>query len=504
MRGFVLLATLIAFIVGPASAETVRATTEHFVVYSRGSAEETRRFADQLERFDGLMRLLTRPANDGGPDSPLTIFLLRDPGAVGDTADLPSGTAGYYSAGEQGAFAVAARTDNPDIRGLAPLEILFHEYAHHFMLRYFPIAYPGWFVEGFAELYSTVEFLPDGRVAIGKAMRVRIPEVRERGPFPLQRLFGTSGHELPARQLAQYYGTAWMLTHYLRVSGEREGELDRYLLAVSQGRPSLEAAEASFTGGISALERELRTYSRGTFPYVTATGIAADRVEVEVLSMPQSFDQLLEQELAWIQGPHPSRVGRFVERVRSVAPRFPDDAFAQAMLADAHYLVGDLDAADTAAARALAIDPRHMRSLLRRAHIAADRASAASDPEVAERLWRESRAHIVAANRAHPEAHQPLLVYYRHFKRRNQVPPDLAFDGLYRGFEMVPQNGNLRLELAGALAERGQRAEAIALLHPLIHGSHSGQLRDIALEIRARFLAQEDRDSSGRGDQSDQ
>ena len=480
---------LSALVVTPAAAETVRASTDRFIVYSRGSAEETRRFAEQLVRFDGLLRLIAPSRDAGVPEGPVTVFLLRDVDAVRASADVPWGTGGYYSAGEQGAFAVAARTTDRDVPSVSPLGILFHEYAHHFMLRNFPIAYPGWFVEGFAELYSTAEFAPDGAIAIGKALHVRIPELRERGPFPLRDLFTTSGNDVPGSRRSHYYATAWLLTHYLRVSGAREGELDRYLLDVARGRASLEAAEAAFAGGLSALDAELRTYSRGRFPYVTASGVAEGRATVAVRTMPESFDRLLEQELAWIQGPPPDRLAGFVERVSSVAPRFPDDAYAQAMLAEARYLAGDLDAADAAAARAIAIDPTHMRALLRRAHIAADRASREADGEAAERLWRESRAHIVAANRAHPDAHQPLLVYYRHFKRRNLAPPDIAFDGLYRGLEMVPQNGNLRLEVSGALAERGRVRDAIALLQPLIHGPHGGPLRDIALEVQERFLA---------------
>jgi hypothetical protein len=474
----------------PAAAETARAETERFIVYSRGSVDETRRFAEQLERFDRLLRLIAAPRDAEVPESPVTVFLLRDADAVRATAGLPLGVSGYYSAGEQGAFAVAAHTVDPDRPSITPLEILFHEYAHHFMLRSFPIAYPGWFIEGFAELYSTAEFLPDGAIAIGKALHVRIPELRARGPYPLRDLFSQSGYEAPPSRRPHYYATAWLLTHYLRMSGAREGELDRYLLDVARGRPSLEAAEAAFAGGLGALENELRTYLRGRFPYVTASGVAAQRPTVEVRTMPESFDRLLEEELAWLRGPPPNEVAGFVDRVKSVAPRFPDDAFAQAMLAEAHYLAGDLDAADAAAARAVELDPGRMRALLRRAHIAADRASGEADPEAAERLWRESRAYIVEANRAHPDAHQPLLVYYRHFKRRNATPPDLAFDGLYRGFEMVPQNGNLRLEVSGALAERGRVRDAIDMLEPLIHGAHVGPLRDAALQVRARLLEQ--------------
>ena len=51
---------------------------------------------------------------------------------------------------------------------LDPKSVLFHEYAHHFMLHHFPAAYPAWYVEGFAEFFSVVAFPQDGSIEYGK------------------------------------------------------------------------------------------------------------------------------------------------------------------------------------------------------------------------------------------------------------------------------------------------------------------------------------------------
>ena len=48
-----------------------------------------------------------------------------------------------------------------------PELVLHHEYAHHFMLQYFPATYPGWYTEGFAELMGSSKLMDDGRVAYG-------------------------------------------------------------------------------------------------------------------------------------------------------------------------------------------------------------------------------------------------------------------------------------------------------------------------------------------------
>ena len=53
--------------------------------------------------------------------------------------------------------ATATRISTADV-------ILFHEYVHHFMLQHFSVAYPAWFVEGYAELFSNTRFERDGTI----------------------------------------------------------------------------------------------------------------------------------------------------------------------------------------------------------------------------------------------------------------------------------------------------------------------------------------------------
>ena len=52
-------------------------------------------------------------------------------------------------------------------RYFTPDLVLHHEYAHHFMLQYFPAIYPGWYTEGFAELIGSSKMMDDGRIGYG-------------------------------------------------------------------------------------------------------------------------------------------------------------------------------------------------------------------------------------------------------------------------------------------------------------------------------------------------
>src|SRR4051812_4277664 len=78
-----LLAFAALFVSVSADAEWYRASSEHFLIYSEQKPEALRRFAENLEKFDGAVRTVR-----GMDDLPLsqgnriTIFTLRDPETI--------------------------------------------------------------------------------------------------------------------------------------------------------------------------------------------------------------------------------------------------------------------------------------------------------------------------------------------------------------------------------------------------------------------------------------
>src|SRR5690606_17382921 len=111
------------------------------------------------------------------------IFRFGDPSDIAHIAGYPgSGIAGFYipRAGNSVAF-VPAREDRAagsiarrnERTALDGMSVLKHEYAHHFMMQYFPGAYPGWYVEGYAETVATIRFLDNGSFHIGDPPQYR-------------------------------------------------------------------------------------------------------------------------------------------------------------------------------------------------------------------------------------------------------------------------------------------------------------------------------------------
>jgi tetratricopeptide (TPR) repeat protein len=486
------LVTILAAMLAPArtEAEMRAARSTHFTVYSDGGEDDLRDFAEELEQFESLMRLLADAGTDNAAPRPLPVFLFDSADDIQDTLGTHASIAGFYKATERGALMIASRDrrsrfgDDTD----HALVVMFHEVAHHFMLRNFPAAYPGWFVEGFAELYSTVRFERNGKITIGEALPDRLRMIARLGLYPLDKLLVEPPQGLSDTAMGRYYATAWLLCHYLRISGERKGELDAYLRAVAGGQPSIAAANASFAGGVEGLEKDLRGYSRrSTLHYYEVKGIAAAEVPVTIAAMPESFDALYRDQVRWMTEPRGDLRQDFIDEVRRTAPRYPADPFALSLLAEADYAAGDLDAAERAADAAIAVDPSDIRAWVRKAYVAMDRAEKA-DPKAAETLWRAAKDDIVAANRADHDAPRPLIANYHLYLRMGERPNDLAFSGLLRAFELLPQCAELRLETAFALAMRDRKKDAAALLAPLVNDPHDSRVREAARTARAAFL----------------
>jgi hypothetical protein len=473
-----------------AATPTLQTNSARFLLYSQASEPETRAFGIKLEQFDGMLRLFTNPKADDGDVRPLPVFLFSSGNELRRITELPPRTVGFYNALERGAFIAATHEEGADPNGLTATMILFHEYAHHFMFRYFPNGYPGWFVEGFAQLYSTIDFMPSGFASVGKPVPNAFPQFKQHGLYPLDRLLTLSGSEVPSAELSHYYATAWLLTHYLRVSGERTGELDLYLRAVATGRPSLEAAEELFSGGVSQLRRDLERYRQGRFRYFEVKGVPAPTLTLTTATAAKAA--LLRQEVQWLTNPGSDRAGSFIRSVRKIAPLFPNDPYAQSMAAEADRLAGDLVSAHAKAQRATTLDPKLVRAWMVQAAVATTRAESSSDLAEQTRRWNAARIALLAANRADPNAPEPLAEHFRWYKRQKLLPPDLAFEGLYRAHELNPQNVALRLETAWALVDRGAVSDAVTLVQPLINNPHDSNGRRAALQLRNQLLKDRD------------
>lgn len=166
-----------------AAAEWREATTKHFIVYSEASEKSVREAAVKLEKFDYVLRALSGVKPVVRPVK-LKVYLMDS--VAGVARAMPFGgssVGGYYSTSPQGPFAVgvAGIVSGSPTTGQ---QVLFHEYAHHFMFQNFPATYPSWYSEGFAEYYGNTRILANDVVEIGHPQRAAISHFRTMTGYP--------------------------------------------------------------------------------------------------------------------------------------------------------------------------------------------------------------------------------------------------------------------------------------------------------------------------------
>ena len=149
-----------------AQAEWREVETAHFRIVTESAPADVEKFAARLESYDRLMRMVTGTKDD--KPVKVRIYEVAGLGEVERAVNAPnSGIAGFYDSNALGPFAVTPRKTQGAGRHFTPELVLHHEYAHHFMLQYFPAIYPGWYVEGFAELIGSSKPMDDGRIGYG-------------------------------------------------------------------------------------------------------------------------------------------------------------------------------------------------------------------------------------------------------------------------------------------------------------------------------------------------
>lgn len=502
LLGFV--AVFIGLIAQPSLAATKwqRADTHNFIIYSSGNREKLERFAENVERFDSLLRLYSGVAQEQRANR-LTIYLLNDAGDVAHLiGDKRGMAAGVYIAHREGSFAVSNRANVQSGYDLTADTVLLHEYAHHFMFHYFNAPYPPWYVEGFAEYVSTAKFKRDGNWTMGEPANHRAMELIYGDSPPIEKLlFVEEGKPFPV-----YYGRSWLLVHMLNSDPAWNGKLPAFLKAITGGMPHREAAAKHF-GDLKALDKALDRYlSNENFQAQRSLKPIAFTGTVNISQLDPLTSQLLELDLH-------RRVNKDQAKSRNALAEFtaqnPGSAEAWYQLGMAELQLGEPepdvpedkakpeklpgdaardDAAQKAAAavamtaadRALAADPDHVRANVLKARLLIEQLREKGDSTVA--AWRDARKYIIKANAKANFDPLPLTIWHESFIAQGKPPIKTASDGLAMAYNLAPEVNEYRINYAMDLARMGKFDEAVRLIEVLAFSPHRSEKGKEALE----------------------
>lgn len=477
-----------------AAAEPWReASSSHFVIYAQYTTEALQSFANQLERFDKALRVLRHlPDAPVGKANRLTIFVVQDNAAAAKLAGAPrSDIVGFYRGRAGASVAIMSREKADHWADATPQIILLHEYAHHFMYRNYPAAYPGWYSEGFAEFFSTALFDADGGIEIGAPANHRAYEfaIWRHPNIPLMVSDPSNGAGLSEIEL---YGYGWLLTHYLTFNDARKGQLTAYLDAINRGRPAREAAIQAF-GDLLRLQREALTYlSKRHMKVVRLLPAELPTGPVALRELAPGEAEMLPTKIRAFSADTGSKDTDLVNDARRVAAHWPQDLTVASSLAETELAGGDLTAANTDADRVLTADANALPELLVKAEVALRLAAASGSTTEKARLAKLARAFALRANRIDPDHPVPLILFYRSFAAAGETPSANAVTGLTRAHLLAPEDADLRLLLATEMIAESKAREARILLTPIAYASHGGAVRKAASALLAKLPAGSD------------
>ena len=518
------------------------AETNHVLVYSKGSPDDLARIAYNLERLHFLLSVLFNRVDE--PDDTIKLSVTM----IGDAADFahldlhnirwqqgpyprqfPDEL--YYDPREDGAVLATTLDDQkivlqhginlmsldlrdangqpitggpgvplrPDLNAnevayaMTAEGRLYAGFARHYLMTYFPNAYPRWYLEGFGEMFATFYVASPGEIDYGQRPDGFSDVMHRYGRVPVRDIL--QGKYLDGKPSTTAWTPyhAWALVHLLFFSEEWQQPLHNYLEAVARGASEAEAEAA--LGDVDKLQKELAGYRGRKVPFEKLT-YPPERTP------PPAVRRLLASEAALVRGrlelgarveippaPPPgadsktaARMERaraealaerqaWLDRLRANALEYPKEASGQLLLAEAECRSDHAEQCLAAADHALSLAPKNADALAWKGIALAKLAVAGPEAEREKKL-KAARKLIVKANRTDPEAIQPLLAYYRSFSEAGEAPPQAAVAGLMKVVDSVPAAPTPRLMLGTNLARQGDADGAKRMLRPVAIGAY--------------------------------
>jgi len=338
-----------------------RAESQSFVVYSDTREEDVALLLDNLEKLDGLMRIYTLPARQAERQEPkLTLYYpsrLSDLREIDD--DMPADAIGLYSScasGVQGFSIQLERLQSLEDGQLekAPLNdslsYVFEAYARHFLYRHTDVRGPAWFMEGFAQYFSSVRFserqMVVGRVprAIGNYLRF-LGNGRRYGleweDVLEQRLGNAHSYAGDAGVRLEFEAKSWLLMHYALSSDDNRKRLSQYLQFVDSGASAMSAFERAFGVKRSDLDQTMWRYGlRGLqVQRVVLPSLPAARTTFRTL--PRAAGEFVLLDAAMKSCPGPKAGESLLKKVAALVARYPEVDRARFALGRAQVAWGD-------------------------------------------------------------------------------------------------------------------------------------------------------------------
>lgn len=459
-------AALWLVLAAPAQARWLKVETDKFVVYGQGSEKSVRDYATRLNTFDMVLRLHNPATLKRKPATKVQVVMVRSPSDLKRIRpNLPKYVYGFYNAMNEGVFAFAVKDGAMDQD-----DVLFHEYAHHFMLENYPTAYPAWFVEGWAEYFMTAEI--DGpKVKVGGYNVGRAYGILDQTWLPLEEVLSKTTSETDPKRSNVYYAQSWLLMHYMLSDSARARQLDQATRAIAAGEAPIAALETATGQKLQELTKALRSYRR--LPTLTITLKEPPAAAMSVSTLPPAADDLMLENLRLILAPTGRVDAELLEDVRRKAARHPGDWFAERTLARVEFVMGDVAAGEAIMQRRLETNPDDREDLILAGTGQIMAGIRDGDQRVAR--YRAARPMLAKAYQLDKSDFRPLFAYAMSRAVEDAYPTDNDLNVLLEARGLAPSVQETSVRAGAALLQRGRREDAEKVLAVVLNNPHAGR-----------------------------
>lgn len=467
----------------------LRAESDHFVVYSDRTEIQLRQYVAMLEDFDGILRLLHQRTGAETPRK-LPVYMVANtfqlrrvyPGASENIA-------GIYSASLGDIFVTAIRSDGG--RGsVSQDDTVLHEYVHHFMLQYFPNAYPSWLVEGLAEYYSVVDLTPK-KVVIGTPNQSRSYSLFSGRWVSMPDLLGKRPSELKGEEIFSFYAQSWLLTHYVWSDKARGAKLTEYIQMLQSGGDPMQSWTKVYGDDAEGLEKTLRAYLHTRLSGLGITRPPPPAPQIAVSRMPAGADDLILELQQLKHGVDDKEGERLLARIREAAAKRPTERYSRRVLGRAECELGDRAVGEKILKTLLDETPDDVEALQALAY---SRMAAVDKAEYAEMKagYAEAGRYLLRAHRVDPDNYLTLYGYARSRSLEGE-PSRNTLEVIHRAAALAPQDASIRMYAAQLFIQAGQYGAGREMLAPVAADPHGGGSAKAAAELLKTLEGKADR-----------
>ncbi|MFG6488491.1 hypothetical protein ACG04R_17525 [Roseateles sp. BYS78W] len=463
-----------------------RAESPHFVVYSDTREEDVAPLLDNLEKLDRLLRDYTQPDRKSESREPkLTLYYHASLSGLREIADgPPADVVGLYSSCAAGVQGFGVHLERMAALGDAQLEksplndsltYVFEAYARHFLYRHTDIRTPAWFIDGFAQYFSSVRF-SEQQVVVGRVPRDAAGYLRFLGSgrkYSLEwedvlehRLSNAHGYGGEAGARLEFEAKSWLLMHYLMSSDDNRKRLSRYLLLVGDGASPTAAFERAFGMKTADLGRVMWRYGLRGMEVLRGEPQSLPAAQVNFRTLPRAAGEFVLADAALKSCPGREAGEALLKKVAALAARFPDDTMARLTLSRAQVDWGDpREALSRLDAELLDDDSNFEARYL--AGLANLRLAGRSEGDARRGYLEAARRHLQRARGLNPQSPEAAFAFFKAEVAASDAPDDAALQGVIAAWQSARDVDALAGSAALAYAYAGKGDDAYRTLGSL-------------------------------------